>query len=85
MTEQKRRYVRPSAVSENAFESSALACAKTATPPPGSWHFGAGTSFTGHFGPGLGESQTGTAVAAGASSFSYPYSLLCSNWVMLST
>jgi hypothetical protein len=72
-------------VSESSFETGALACAKTADPPPGSWHFGPGTSFTGHFGPGLGESQSGTAVATGPSSFSYPYSLLCTNWVTLAT
>jgi hypothetical protein len=85
----RRSYARPTIVSEDAFEASALACGKTNPPPPGSYHFTfQGGVFTGHFGPGFGaqESMTGTVgPQTPASSSSYYYAGLCINWVSLAT
>jgi hypothetical protein len=76
----KKLYVSPAVVSEGSFETSALACAKTADPPPGSCHFGPGfgahQSATGSVGIGFGP---------GGTSLSYFYSGLCINWVTLAT
>ncbi len=85
----KRRYASPTLLSEARFETSALACGKTATPPSGSWHlYGPYDTFTGHFGPGLGprESAYGqVGLGFGPGSSSYPYTGLCINWVTLAT
>ncbi len=85
----KKPYVSPAVVSESSFETSALACAKTAHPPPGSWHFySAYDTFTGHLGPGFwpNASQSGSGgVGFGGTSNSYAYSALCLNWVTMST
>jgi len=59
-----KKYYKPSVESEKLFETSALACGKTTDPPPGSWHTASGyDTFSGHFGPGFGgsESMSGTA------------------------
>ncbi len=83
----RRSYQAPSMDTERCFESSALSCGKTSDPPPGSFHFGTPDQnwFTGHFGPGMGgsESYSGT-VPPGTmpvTSQSYAYSGLCLNWV----
>ncbi len=82
----KRLYRSPKVVSEKTFETTALACAKVSTPPPGSWHFGSAyDTFTGHFGSMMGtqESQSGSAglgFGPGGTSQSYNYSGLC-QWV----
>ena len=86
----KKSYKPPWITSESSFETSALACAKTATPPPGSHHFYASyDTFTGHFGPGFGgnQSATGSAGVGFGTWFSggYNYSGLCINWVTLAT
>jgi hypothetical protein len=87
----KKLYVSPAVVSEGSFETSALACAKTADPPPGSWHvYTPYDTFTGHFGPGFGAHQSATGSVGigfgpGGTSLSYFYSGLCINWVTLAT
>ena len=85
----EKRYQPPIVRSEDGFQTSALACGKTAPPPPGSWHFaGAYDTFTGHFGPALGvdESMYGqVGLGFGPGSLSYSYSGLCLNWVTLAT
>jgi hypothetical protein len=85
----KRSYGSPSITSEDGFETSALACAKTAHPPPGSHHFySAYDTFTGHLGPGFwpNESLTGSGgVGFGGTSNSYAYAALCVNWITLAT
>ena len=51
----KKSYRSPSMFSENSFATSALACGKTTTPPPGSHHFySAYDTFTGHGEMGMG-------------------------------
>jgi hypothetical protein len=87
----KKAYSKPSIVSEKSFETSALSCGKTATPPTGSRHFAYSyDTFTGHFGPGFGGAQSTTGSAgvgsgpAGGSS-SYGYTALCSNWVSIAS
>jgi len=82
----KREYVRPMIVSEKSFETSALACGKTVVPPPGSWHFQNWyDTFTGHFGAGLGASESASGAVGvggiGDTSQSYNYEGLCANWV----
>jgi hypothetical protein len=90
----KKPYDSPTLTSEDSFETSALACAKTADPPPGSHHFYASyDTFTGHFGPGMAiggyahESSSGSAGVGFGTWFSggYNYSGLCINWVTLAT
>jgi hypothetical protein len=86
----KKRYRSPSAVCERSFETSALACAKTADPPPGSHHFySAYDTFTGHWGPGFwggsGSGAMGVGWGPGGTSGSYYYAGLCINWVTLAT
>jgi hypothetical protein len=83
----KPTYRAPSIESARCYETSALACGKTNDPPPGSRHWGTfyQNSFTGHFGPGFGasESNSGTIPpgTGAVTSMSYPYSGLCTNWV----
>ena len=82
----KREYLKPAISTELSFESSCLACGKTVDYPPGSWHFtNAYDTFTGHFGPAMGvsESESGSVgLSAGpATSTSYGYAGLCTNWV----
>ena len=87
----KKVYRRPTLVSEKSFETSALACGKTATPPPGSHHFySAYDTFTGHLGGGFGASASvsgsgGVGFGPGGTSQSYQYSGLCINWVTMNT
>ena len=83
-----KRYDKPRISTEKSFERTALACAKTTDPPPGSWHFNGGgvyDTFTGHFGPGFGgmESDSGSVFGGGpgGTSGSYPYSAMCANWI----
>ncbi len=84
----RKEYAAPWIHTEKSFETSALACGKTSDPPPGSWHFtGAYDTFTGHYGSGMGgsESVSGTIALGwgpGGTSNSYGYSGLCSNWVV---
>ncbi len=83
----KFKYVKPSIQSEKSFESSALGCAKQTSPPPGSWHTGhAYDTWSGHFGPGFGGSESisgsvGIGFGPGGTSLSYHYDGLCNNWV----
>jgi hypothetical protein len=83
----RKTYHRPRIVSEQRFETSALACAKTSPPPPGHWHFGSAyDTFTGHLAGGFGgsESITGSAgigYGPGGTSASYYYAGMCGNWV----
>ena len=87
----KKNYRSPTILSEESFETSALACGKQPTPPPGSHHFySAYDTFTGHLGGGMGAtaSQTGSAgvgFGPGGTSQVYGYSGLCVNWVSLNT
>lgn len=83
----RKTYKKPKIVTEMSFETSALACGKTSSPPAGSWHFGnAYDTFTGHFGGGFGGSSSisgsaGVGFGPGGTSGSYGYSGLCGNWV----
>jgi hypothetical protein len=87
----KLRYSKPSIGTQVCYESSALACAKTTDPPPGSFHgSSAYDTFTGHFGPGFGgdESLTGSAgigFGPGGTSGSTVYSVPCSTWITYSS
>jgi len=84
-----RPYRKPGISSEKCFEISALACGKTTNPPPGSFHFnGEPQTFTGHWGPMMGGSESVSgSIGFGASgnppeaSSSYHYSGLCENWI----
>ena len=86
-----KKYNAPVIVTESVFETSALSCAKQSASTPGSWHFGSAyDTFTGHFGPGRGgsESNSGSAGAGfgpGGTSQSYHYAGLCGNWVQFSS
>lgn len=84
-----KKYSKPTIFTERSFETSALACGKTATPPAGSHHMGSAyDTFTGHFGVGLGSTSTGSAgvgFGPGGTSQSYGYSGLCGNWVTLAS
>jgi hypothetical protein len=82
-----KRYAHPRIRSEKSFETSALACAKTSPPPPGSWHFGSPyDTFTGHFGFSVAQnSQSGSmgiGFGPGGTSLSYMHSILCPGWVL---
>ncbi len=82
----RKMYRSPTIDSHRSYETSALACGKTSSPPPGSFHFAHGLNLTGHMGPGFGgsESYSGTAIVStspGLFSQSYSYSGLCLNWV----
>ncbi len=86
----KRLYRPPTIISESSFATSALACGKTTTPPPGSHHFySAYDTFTGHGEMGMGAwsvtGQFGVGWGPGGSSLSYSYAGLCLNFVSLST
>lgn len=89
----KLKYESPRICSVNSFETSALSCAKTTDPPPGSWHFSAPyDTFTGHLGGGLGGSESlsgsaGIGWGPGGTSMSGHYEAygLCSNWVTYSS
>ena len=88
----RKNYASPRVRSELLFETSALACAKTTDPPPGSWHFGSGyDTFSGHFGPGFGGSESisggsyGVGFGPGGTSGSYHYTGLCGNWITFSS
>ena len=86
-----KRYLKPLVVSEKVMESSALACAKTTDPPPGSWHFGSAyDTFTGHFGWEMGTREsksgsTGIGFGPGGTSGSHNYSGMCGTWVLYSS
>jgi hypothetical protein len=84
-----RPYGKPVIETTRTFETSALACAKTPDPPPGSYHMPPGGPYvTGHFGPGFGgdESLSGSAGTGWPpGSTSYPYSGLCLTWVTYSS
>ncbi len=85
----EKAYKTPRITSQRSFETNVLACAKTATPPPGSHHFySAYDTWTGHLGPGFGASasQTGSAgvgFGPGGTSQSYYYTGLCVNWITM--
>ena len=83
----KLRYASPRIFSEKSFETNALACGKYSVPQPGSWHTGSAyDTFTGHFGPGFGASESASGSAGigfgpGGTSGSYVYNGLCGNWI----
>jgi hypothetical protein len=87
----RSRYRKPSIETTVAFESTALACAKTTDPPPGSWHTSAAyDTFTGHFGGGWGGSESNSGAAGigfgpGGTSGSGLYSGMCGNWILYSS
>jgi hypothetical protein len=78
----RERYKTRWIVSVKSFETSALACGKTIHPPPGSWHTAhAYDTFTGHYGPGFGgsESVSGSAgIGFGPGGTSISYSMIVS-------
>ena len=87
-----KKYSAPEIVSQRSFETSALACGKTATPPAGSMHLSSAyDTFTGHLVPGMGISesvspgQAGVGFGPGGTSMDYPISGICGNWVTLSS
>ncbi len=87
----EREYSTPGIISEKCFENSALACGKTTDPPPGSWHLSSAfDTFTGHFHgftgyPASQSGAVGLGYGYGGTSKSYPYSGLCTNWVLYSS
>ncbi len=87
-----KKYSPPTMQSQTSFETSALGCGKTFTPPAGSMHFStAYETFTGHLGPGMGvdeslsPAQAGVGFGPGGTSMSTPISGICGNWVTLSS
>jgi hypothetical protein len=87
-----KRYTTPTVCTQKCFESSALSCGKSYTPPSGSHHFSSAyDTFTGHLGPGMGASssvspgQVGVGFGPGGTSFSYVASGICANWCTLSS
>jgi hypothetical protein len=84
-------YGKPVILTQQSFETSALACGKTSSGDPGSRHFASAyDTFTGHFGPGRGASesasgQAGVGFGPGGTSGSYNYAGLCGNWVQMSS
>ena len=87
----RKKYDPPTILSETTFETSALSCAKQSAATPGSWHFGSAyDTFTGHFGPGRGASESvsgsaGVGFGPGGTSNSYGYAGLCGNWVQMTS
>jgi hypothetical protein len=83
----KRNYLAPHIETEKCFETSALACGKQTSMPPGSWHFASPyDTFTGHLGGGFGGSESasgsaGVGFGPGGTSASYTINGLCANWV----
>lgn len=86
-----KKYSKPTIFTEKSFETSALACGKTATPPAGSHHFaGAYDTFTGHFGTGMGtqasvSGSVGVGFGPGGTSSNFAYTGLCGSWVLLAS
>ena len=88
-----KKYSKPTIFTEKSFETSALACGKTATPPAGSHHMASAyDTFTGHLGPQFGSisssvspGQAGVGFGPGGTSQSYGYAGLCGNWVTLAS
>ncbi len=87
-----KKHSTPVIETQKNFETSALACGKTATPPAGSMHLSSACdTFTGHLGPGMGVSesvspgQAGVGFGPGGTSVDYPISGICGNWVTLSS
>ena len=87
-----KKYSKPTIFTEKSFETSALACGKTASPPAGSHHMASAyDTFTGHLGAGFGASssvspgQAGVGFGPGGTSQSYWYAGLCGNWVTLAS
>jgi hypothetical protein len=84
-------YGKPVILTQQSFETSALACGKTDASDPGSHHFASAyDTFTGHFGSGRGASESasgsaGVGFGPGGSSNSYAYAGLCGNWVQMSS
>ena len=84
-------YCKPKIISERIFETTSLACGKTTTPPPGSWHTGSAyDTFTGHFGTGFVglESTTGSygiGFGPGGTSGSASYYEMCGVWISFSS
>lgn len=83
-----KKYAKPAVHSERSFETSALACAKTASPPAGSHHFSSAyDTFTGHLGSGMGPSESvspgtiGVGFGPGGTSSSYAFTGLCGIWL----
>lgn len=87
----RKPYQEPHLTSEKCFETTALTCAKTQDPPPGSWHMTSPyDTWTGHFGSGFhnDESLSGTrgvGIGPGVASSSYHYSGLCLRWITYSS
>jgi hypothetical protein len=85
-----KKYGKPSVVSQRTFETSALGCAKTSDPPPGSFHTtSAYDTFTGHFGRYAGASESlsgsvGIGFGPGGTSGSGMYEIAC-GWVVFSS
>jgi hypothetical protein len=84
-------YGKPVIITEQSFETSALACGKTSAGDPGSRHFASAyDTFTGHLGSGFGGSESvsgsaGIGFGPGGTSGSYGYSGLCGNWIMMTS
>ena len=70
-----KKYSKPTIFTEKSFETSALACGKTATPPAGSHHMASAyDTFTGHFGAGFSPS---TSVSPGQAGVGFGPLLVC--------
>jgi hypothetical protein len=87
-----KKYSKPTIFTEKSFETSALACGKTATPQAGSHHMASAyDTFTGHLGSGFAASSSvspglaGVGFGPGGTSQSYGYAGLCGNWVTLAS
>jgi hypothetical protein len=87
-------YRKPTVFTEKSFETSALSCAKTTDPPPGSWHFSSAyDTFTGHLGGGFGASASvsgsaGIGFGTGGTTMSYRFGAaggLCLTWITYSS
>jgi len=87
-----KKYSKPTIFTEKSFETSALACGKTATPPTGSHHMSSAyDTFTGHLGAQMGANssvspgQAGVGFGPGGTSQNYGYAGLCGNWVTMAS
>ena len=87
-----KKYSKPTIFTEKSFETSALACGKTATPPAGSHNFSSAyDTFTGHLGAAMGASSSvspgsaGIGFGPGGTSSSYAFGGTCGNWVTLAS